>query len=230
MMDHTNSNSADINFALNLIEGIGFELERLVTFALRGHGCGGDSGGITFPADQDDSDKSEYEIPEGYVEMAIDSPSHSQEFLGFQISGAEHILITHAEYIQCLIEICNREGLSERVTLLEKFSLDPKIADDLVEASGAKCKERWREFLPFLSEQGWAVESEADDFSVRSPCGTLWKLITSDAEDLNVLYNITKRKFESVQKRSKDIYKLDYKGSLLEALDRFFQHEKRGST
>ncbi len=224
MSGETATEPMDFNWALAVIAGMTADLETLVTYALRNHGCGGDGGGVTYPADQDDFDKNQYQIPPGHVEMYIVSPGHHQEFLGHEIFGTESRLVTEPQYIHWLIEACRLEGLDERANLLERFLDQPEIAHGLVEASGLRCQDMWRKFRPFLEAVGWSVKENGDEFTICSPNDDYWFVITADAQDLGVLYRVTKRQGRGVWKTFRS--RPDYQKSLLKALERFFEHEK----
>jgi len=168
-------------------------VEQLVTFALRKHGFVNGTWSVEYHNDDED-------VPKGSIQI-------------YNIHEANGYLINEQIYLEILAEICEKDGYKERSTLLYKLIKNPNITDDLLEANPNRCNERWKQFAPFLIENGWKMENDCISFSATNEFYNL----TYCTDDLDVLYRkLSKEKSDSASTKSQ-----------LKVLESFFYHEKK---
>jgi len=194
--------------ALNAIESMGSP-DKLVTYALRRHGYGNDGWCVTYSNDQDELEKDEHCIPEGYVEICC-------------VGCGEETgpIMQESMYLQLLSEVCELYNLEDRSEILKSFLENPEIACVLLEADSKKCNARWKKFVPFLEGNGWKIEEGRMNHDVSNS----YYSIDAFTEDLDVLYRETKRKIKAHPDAREEW--VDYQKTILTSLEKYLEYER----
>jgi hypothetical protein len=194
--------------ALSAIDSNG-NYDKLVTYALRRHGYGNDGWQVTYANDQDDLDREDHIIPEGFIELVC---------VGCRDESG--LLIKETTYIELLAKVCEISGLVDRAELLLTFLKNPNITDDLLEADAKRCNDRWRLFVPFLEKNGWYLAGDYVKFA-----NVVSYSIHYTDDDLNVMYRVAKKSLMKYVNARKEW--VDYTKSMIKSLEDFFEYEAR---
>lgn len=197
----------ELRDALNAINSMR-NPDELVTYALRRHGYVNDGWSVTYPEDQDELEKEENYIPDGYVEICCIGCGDEK---GPQIK--------EESYVKILLQVCEIHGLTNRAQLLLDFLKTPELTNNLIEASAERCNERWRQFVPFLVKHGWKNNNNKIEFAN----GEALYNIEFCTSDLNVMYRDAIRSLEKNNNARKEW--VDYQTSIKIALEEFFAFE-----
>lgn len=199
----------ELQGALQAILSMG-GLDELVTYALRQHGYGNDDWCVTYAKDQDEYEKNEDCIPEGYIEICC-----------VGCGDETGPVLPEMTYLQLLAKICAAYGLEERSQTLQDFIENPKRAYNLIETDSKRCNERWKTFVPFLERNGWKnVGGNLEHTLSRSHYS-----IDAFTGDLGVLYRQTKRNLDPHSDARQEW--LEYQQSLLKSLEEYFEYERK---
>ena len=121
-----------------------------VTFALRGHGFGGDGFGLAWPNDVN----GDWEYEELGIRLEPDQILVSYGF------DDEHCILGVDVYLECLEQALLIDGLDERAETLARFREDRSRADRLPEADVALCRSRFAALAGILRGFGWVEDEE----------------------------------------------------------------------